>query len=75
MKLGFFLAIFAILAAGPSPLTAWPAPIATLTAADPDAPKQPQLAELQRAIEAFRKGEFEAADVDLFMLNHKYLNL
>jgi Tfp pilus assembly protein PilF len=40
---------------------AWAAPIATLAAVDPDAPEAPQLAELQRAIEAFRQGEFEAA--------------
>jgi Tfp pilus assembly protein PilF len=61
MKLRVFLAIFAILVASPRPLTAWAAPIASLAAVDPDAPEQPRLAELQRAIEAFRQGQFEAA--------------
>jgi Tfp pilus assembly protein PilF len=61
MKLRVFLAIFAILTAGPWHLFAWAAPISPLAAVDPDAPEQPQLAELQRAIEAFRQGEFEAA--------------
>jgi Tfp pilus assembly protein PilF len=61
MKLRVFLAIFAILAARPWHFTAWATPIASLATRDPDAPEQPQLVELQRAIEAFRQGEFAAA--------------
>src|SRR5262245_38024298 len=61
MKLRVFLAIFSILAAGQWHFTAWAAPIGILTPAEPDAPEPPPLAELQRAIEAFRQGEFEAA--------------
>jgi tetratricopeptide (TPR) repeat protein len=64
MKLRVFLGVFAILAVlavGPGPLAIWAAPISTLAAVEPAAQEQPQLAELQRAIEAFRQGEFTAA--------------
>ncbi len=61
MTLRSFLAIFAILAVFRWPPAVWGAPIATMVATAPEAPDQPRLAEFQRAIEAFRQGEFESA--------------